>query len=438
MLSNSQRDLFIKPAQLCVGLYVHLDLNWSKHPFSFSSFKIDKPEQVAIIHTLGLEKVRYSPHKSDCLPLALAVENDSAAGADVVAPELTPVAPPASDPVAAEENGGVQDKANLMSRMAAQAQKLIDCEREFLAHLELLKTIWKNLLSDPLTVAEQARGIVGSISESAMMESDVAIHLMIEQRNGTDILNHAMNVTVLSMVLAKEMGRTPEEIKLVGLGALFHDVACADMPRRILEKGERGAPLIAADSELLMQHCKKGVDICNKLHLPYESLLIIWQHHERIDGSGYPEKLKDKQISPLANIVAVANAFDELCNPLDEEKSHTAHESLSIIYAQQRSRFDPTTLTALVHCLGVYPPGTVVLLSNGFIGMVVAVNPRRPLKPLVLIYDAANVKNQPIVIDIEAEIGLNVNKTINPAQLSPEMLSYFAPGKRASYYIKGH
>ena len=161
MLSNSQRDLFIKPAQLCVGLYVHLDLNWSKHPFSFSSFKIDKPGQIATIHTLGLDTVRYSPHKSDCAPLALEIESDGGANAAVAAAELTPLEPPAADSVAIPENGGVQDKLNLMNRMASQAQKLIDCEREFLAHLQLLKTIWKNLFSDPLTVAAQARGIVG-------------------------------------------------------------------------------------------------------------------------------------------------------------------------------------------------------------------------------------------------------------------------------------
>lgn len=434
MLSNSQRDVFIKPAQLCVGLYVHLDLNWSKHPFSFSSFKIDKVEQVATIQTLGLDSVRYSPHKSDCLPLVSAVIAEGADRPVLAVPEVAAALKLAQVP----DHQAVQDKFNLMERMASQAQKIIACEREFLAHVELLKLIWKNLFADPLAGAEQARGMIGSISESAMLESDIAIHLMIEQTNGTDIYSHAMNVTVLSMVLAKEMKCSIEEIKLIGLGALFHDVGCAQLPAGNGEE-DQGSESLTADQHqlLLLEHCKKGVDICNKLQLPYESVLIVWQHHERVDGSGYPDQLKHKQISPLANIVAVANAFDELCNPLVDERSHTAHESLSIIYAQQRSRFDSATLTALVHCLGVYPPGTIVLLSNGFIGMVVAVNPRRPLKPLILVYDTANVKNQPIVIDIEVEVGLHINKTLNPEQISPEILTYFSPSKRASYYIKG-
>jgi len=238
---------------------------------------------------------------------------------------------------------------------------------------------------------------------------------------------------VLSMLLAKEMGHSFKDIQLIGLGALFHDVGCSELPRKIKEKEE---PLTAMEKDILEQHCRKGIDICNKLALPYEALQIVLQHHERVDGSGYPDKLVDKQISPFARIVAVADAFDEICNPTNPAHVHSAHESLSIIYAQQRSKFDAKSLTALVHCLGVYPPGTIVMLSNGFLGLVVAVNTKRPLKPTVLVYDAANIKNQPIVINIESEVGLTITKTINPNQLASEIFEYFSPGKRASYYLK--
>jgi putative nucleotidyltransferase with HDIG domain len=426
MLKNSQRDSYIKPDQLCVGLYVHLDLNWTKHPFSFSSFKIEKQDQITTIQSLGLQKVRYTPQKSDCNPpdisstVSKAVEVRDEINSDAV--------------VDNEVSPAFQEKLNLIGRMAKQAEKILECEREFMANLRLLKQLWQNLFSNPASVSEAATKMVDGMAQSAMMESEIAIHLMIEHKNGADIYSHAMNVAVLSMILAKEMGHSLDEMKLIGLGALFHDAGCSDLPRRIKEKVE---PLTAMEAEIMHQHCKKGIDICNKLQLPYEALLVVWQHHERIDGSGYPEKLKDKQISPLASIVAVADAFDELCNPLNPTVSHTPHESLSIIYAQQRAQFDAATLTALVHCLGVYPPGTIVLLSNGFIGMVVGVNPKRPLKPVVLVYDAANLKNEVVVIDIELEAGLSVTKTISPNQLSPEIFEYFSPGKRVSYYFKG-
>ncbi len=429
MLNKPQNDLFVKPDQLCVGLFVHLDLNWTQHPFSFSSFKIEKPDQIATIQKLGLEKIRYSPQKSDCPPVEIKAAPKKVTEPVITQPVITQPTPPTP-----EEKQTFQGKMALVDRMALQAQKVIDCEREFLAHLRALKLLWQNLFSNPQLVGEQATKMVDGMAASAMMESDIGIHLVIDHKADADIYSHAMNVTVLSMILAKEMGHTEEEIRLVGLGALFHDVGCSEMLRKIKEKS---AALTPKETEMLHQHCKKGVDICNKMQLPYESLLIVWQHHERIDGSGYPEKLRDKQLSPLANIVAVADAFDELCNPLNMAKGHTAHESLSIIYAQQRNCFDAKALTSLVHCMGVYPPGTLVLLSNGFIGMVVAVNSKRPLKPTVLVYDAANSKNQPIVIDIEAEAGLSVSKTISANQLSPEIFEYFSPGKRTSYYFKG-
>lgn len=459
MLKSSQQDLFVKPDQLCVGLFVHLDLNWTKHPFSFSSFKIEKPDQIDTIRKLGLDKIRYSPQKSDCFPLELqTVRRDpapsvapSAGGKPVVSGTAETGDRSADDTAAAEAaaaaaqreqaelearnvDPGFLEKQQKIERMARLADKIVGCEREFMANLRILKAIWQNLFSSPLTVNEQATKLVDGMAESAMMEPEVAVHLVIDHKSNADNYTHAMNVAVLSMVLAKEMGLTLEQMKLIGLGALFHDVACTELPRKLKEKG---GTLTSVETEILHQHTKKGVDICNKLQLPYEVLQIVWQHHERVDGSGYPERLRDKQISPLANVVAVADAFDELCNPLNTAKGHTAHESLSIIYAQQRDKFDAKTLTSLVHCMGVYPPGTIVLLSNGFIGMVVAVNPKRPLKPTVLVYDAANLKNQAIVIDIEQEAGISVTKTINPNQLSPEIFEYFSPGKRVSYFFKG-
>jgi len=438
MLKNSQRDSYIKPDQLCVGLFVHLDLNWTKHPFSFSSFKIEKQDQITTIQNLGLQKIRYTPQKSDCNPpdssLTVPAVVETVADKVVEAGDEKNNDTTPDKALSSPVNPGFQEKLNLIDRMAKQAEKILECEREFLTNLRVLKQLWQNLFSSPASVSEEATKMVNGMAESAMMESEIAIHLMIEHKNGADIYSHALNVAVLSMILAKEMGRSLDEMKLIGLGALFHDVGCSELPRRIKEKAE---PLTAMEAEIMHQHCKKGIDVCNKLQLPYESLLVVWQHHERIDGSGYPEKLKDKQISPLANIVAVADAFDELCNPLNPTQSHTPHESLSIIYAQQRAHFDASTLTALVHCLGVYPPGTIVLLSNGFIGMVVGVNTKRPLKPVVLVYDAANLKNEVVVIDIEQEPGLSVTKTINPNQLSPEIFEYFSPGKRVSYYFKG-
>ncbi|TDK68198.1 HD-GYP domain-containing protein [Sapientia aquatica] len=445
---NSLNDAYIRPEQLCVGLYIHLDLGWTKHPFSFASFKIEKPEQISTIKGLGLKRIRYSPIKSDCEP---ASDVPSANDDSLTSPSDAPMAqktqtqaPGQTEPVSAAQasldaithsaSAPVnEEKRAMMERMNKQGEKILACEREFLAAARALKSMWQNMFADPLGVSEQATEMVDGMAESAMMEAEIAIHLMIDSKNGSDMYTHALNVAILSMILAKEMGFSIEEIKLIGLGAVFHDVGCTDIPRRIKEKNE---PLTPAEAEIMHRHCKNGIDICNRLQLPYEALLIVWQHHERTDGSGYPARLRDKQISPLASIVAVADAFDEICNPINKSLAHTPHEALSLIYAQQRTKFDARTLTALVHSLGVYPPGTIVLLSNGVIGMVVAVNAKRPLKPTVLIYDADIPKDEVMLIDLDQDASVTVTKTVAPHQLAPEILDYLAPGKRASYYFR--
>ena len=439
--NNSLNDAYIKPDQLCVGLYIHLDLGWTKHPFSFASFKIEKPDQISTIKGLGLKRIRYSPTKSDCEPATVAADsaNDSGTSSDQSqhseqSSESTSAAQASLDAITHAANAPVNEaKRLMMERMNIQGEKILACEREFLAAARALKAMWQNMFADPIGVSEQATEMVDGMAESAMMEAEIAIHLMIDNKNGSDIYTHALNVAILSMILAKEMGFTIEEMKLIGLGAVFHDVGCTDIPRRIKEKME---PLTPAEAEIMHRHCKNGIDICNRLQLPYEALLIVWQHHERADGSGYPARLKDKQISPLASIVAVADAFDEICNPINKSLAHTPHDALSLIYAQQRTKFDGRTLTALVHSLGVYPPGTVVLLSNGVIGMVVAVNAKRPLKPTVLVYDAEIPKDEVMLIDLEQDSSVSITKTMSPHQLAPEIMDYLAPGKRASYYFR--
>lgn len=172
------------------------------------------------------------------------------------------------------------------------------------------------------------------------------------------------------------------------------------------------------------------------MELPLASILVIAQHHERIDGSGYPAQLALEKLSLHSRIVAVAEAYDEMCNPVNPERALTPHETLSVIFAQQRAQFDAAATATLVRCLGVYPPGTIVQLSNGVIGTVVSVNTSRPLKPVVLVYDPAMPREEAILADLSAEKDVVISKTIKPRQLSAAAFEFLAPGRRTSYYFR--
>ena len=105
------------------------------------------------------------------------------------------------------------------------------------------------------------------------------------------------------------------------------------------------------------------------------------------------------------------------------------------MYAKRRDKFDAKVLQLMVRCLGVYPPGTLVQLSNESLAVVTAVNPKKPLRPCILVYDPQVPKDEAIVLDLEKEAEINITKSIRPALLSPKAAAYLNPRKRVTYFF---
>jgi hypothetical protein len=162
---------------------------------------------------------------------------------------------------------------------------------------------------------------------------------------------------------------------------------------------------------------------------------ILRQHHEHMDGSGYPAHLKGAQIAPLARLMAIVNEYDNLCNQHNPADSLSPHEALSQLFTQQRGQFEIAPLNLFIRCMGIYPPGTVVRLSDGTLGMVVSVNSGQPLRPWVLIYDPEVPKDEATILDLQHEASLNVVASLKPSQLSREVHAYLSPRKRMTYYF---
>lgn len=411
----TKKEQTVSPSQLCIGLYVHVDRPWTEHPFTFSSFKIKSLDQVVALQALGLSAIRISPERSDCRPLP----------ADA-APPNQPTASPPVDEVA------LKIKRERLERMAARQAKVSACERALMSNSRALKGINQNLFAKPKLAYEEAGALIGGIAESMLVDADVAIQLMADKVGGEETYQHALNVAILSMILGREMKAPPAAIQLIGLGALLHDIGKAELPERVTRKS---TPLTAAEHSVFQLHCEKGVAMAQAMGVASEVRAIIEQHHECVDGSGYPRKLGGMQMTLLTRIVAMVNAYDNLCNPVDPQRALTPHEALSTLYGQRRAQFDSAVLTTFVRCVGIYPPGTVVALSNGSLGMVVSVNSSRPLKPTVLVYDPLVPKDAAIVVDLEQEAEVSVASTLRPAQLPAAVFDYLSPRKRTTYYF---
>jgi putative nucleotidyltransferase with HDIG domain len=406
--------------QVQIGLYIHLDLKWFQHPFAFSHFKVKTEDQLRILRGLGLATVRVDPALSD-----VPVPAPGAAAA-------APAAPAPLSPEARAESPVMAAKREMMQRIREQRENAARIEQAFVDTARAIRDIDRNLFSQPAETVRVAGKLIGQITESILSAPELAINLMGDKLGGEEIYVHSLNVTMLSMMIARDIKLPHEVANVLGMGALLHDVGTRNIPDKVLNKLDA---YNHAEQALVETHCEGGYEIGRKLGLAPPALAIIRDHHEMFDGSGYPRHLQGEAIGVLARIVAIANHYDELCNPRNPADSLTPHEALSLMFAKMRSRFDPKLLQVFIRCLGVYPPGTIVQLANGVVGMCVNVNTAKPTRPQVMIYEASVPREEAIVVNLEQQPDLNIVKSIRPSQVPKDIYNYLSPRKRVSYYF---
>jgi putative nucleotidyltransferase with HDIG domain len=420
-MHSLEKTRMISVDQLCVGLYVYLDMSWMDHSFRRNSFKIKDAEEIAEIRRLGLKTIRVNPRLCDGPPLAPVAAAAAAAAAEAEA----------AKPQDTDKKDLLVKKKALINRLSDTQLALAQCERQFVKSIGTVKNLSKNIFARPQEAYADAGVLVDQMLETLLTDATIATHLMSDRIGGEDMYLHSLNVTVLAMMLGKKMELTPDELRMLGTGCLFHDIGKLDIAEGITGKLDT---LNKHEKSALQMHCELGIKQAFKCGMPKDAMEIILQHHEAFDGSGYPQKLAGEAISKLARIVYVVNTYDNLCNPVNANNAVTPFEALSVMFKQLRKSFDPAAFNMFIRCMGVYPPGTLVKLSDGTVGMVVEVNSSSPLRPGVLIHDPGVPKSEAIVLDLEKETDVNIASSITASQLSEEAYDYLSPKKRQVYF----
>lgn len=202
------------------------------------------------------------------------------------------------------------------------------------------------------------------------------------------LYQHSFQVTLYSIAIAKELGYSYEDLRVIGIGAMLHDIGKMLVPTNILSKPSR---LTDEEFELMKQHTNYGFDILRNLHTI--TLLVAhcaFQHHERLDGSGYPRGLVDYEIHPYAKVIAVADVFDAVTSDRIYRKKMLPSQGIEIIEAGCGTLFDSRVVEAFKRSIIHYPNGTVVLLSDGRRGIVATQNIKHPNLPLIRIFEENN------------------------------------------------
>ncbi len=417
-MQDRTTDPLIDVSQLTVGMFIHLDLGWMSHPFPLSSFKIASSDQLLILRRLGLTQVRWSPARSDLsLPPAPAAEApaDTSAAAE-------PGPGPSPEEIAREAH---------RKALLAQREALRLCEAQYGEAAAGFRVVMDAVPTDPHRARAEAEALTAALLDKMLVEGDLNMRLLNEAA-GDRSTAHALNVCIIALLLGRAFGLSRDEMMDLGVGSLLHDIGKLEVAARLRHRDES---FTAAETQAYQQHVAKGVAIGQNMGLAPAPLLIIAQHHEHADGSGFPQRINMDRMSTGARIVALVNRFDGLCNPLISSKAMTPHEALSLMFAQGRNRFDATMLNAFIRMMGVYPPGSTVQLTDDRYALVVSVNSARPLKPRVMVHDPKIHQDEALVLNLEDMPDLGIRRSLKPQQLPRAALEYLSPRARIAYFF---
>jgi HD-GYP domain-containing protein (c-di-GMP phosphodiesterase class II) len=405
----------INVSELQIGMFVELELGWISHPFPTGSFKISSDKQIETIRGLGLTQVRYVPIKSDSLDSGM--HSQPAVGEEAAAQTL------------AKEREFRKRRAALI---VAQQRSLQACEQKFGVAQQQYQQVLEHVLEQPLAVRDQCVALISGVIKDMECDGESAIRLLSEGV-GERAVMHSVNVTVMSLLLGKAMGMVAQDLLDVGVAAFLHDMGKLQLlPRVRLFEGSFSSD----EFKQYQEHVNKGVSMANRMQLTEGALMAIAQHHEMMDGSGFPMRLSGSELTLPARILALTNSYDTLCNPPQQVKALTPHEALALLFSQHKARYDKVALSTFIRMMGVYPPGSVVQLIDGRFALVVSVNSVRPLKPRVIVHEPAVPKHEALILDLEHQPGIGIRRSLKPAELPADAFDYLAPRQRIAYFFE--
>lgn len=417
----------VELAQLRVGMFVVLDMGWLAHPFPTGSFKLTQQSQIDTLRSIGLKAVHVDPARSD-LPLP-----GSAGGDDNPLVAAQRAAKAAAAQLAAEQAARqALNRAERAQLLSAQQQQLAACEKRFSESARAYRVLVEQVASKPAECAQHCldlvRGFVGDFASG----EEASIRLLSESAGDKSGM-HPVNVTVLCLLLGRSLALTDAQLQDLGVAAFIHDLGKQQLPDRVRHLTEG---FTSAELRLYQEHVGYGVQNAQSMGFAPSVQVAIAQHHEAHDASGFPKRIGGEQLGVLGRILALVNRYDNLVNPAKIASALTPHEALALTFNLHKSKCEPTVLSAFIRMMGVYPPGSVVQLSDERYALVMSVNSSRPLKPSVLVHDTRVPRHEALIVDLQKTPELSVRRSVRPAQLPEAASQYLAPRQRLNYFFE--
>ena len=378
---------------LAIGMFVaELDRPWLDTPFLLQGFLIDSAEQIAELqhycrhvhidplrstetaNRLALGRLPSEQNRSNPLPLSWQNDADN-----IQAP-----------------NWNLMEYLDQVSMEAELPQA-----REVFAEGELvIADLFENVRVSGLTDLTRANEVVDSMVQSVVRNPDALTLLARIRRKSHYVYAHALNVSIHTLAFGRHMGFPKADLQRLGLGGLLLDVGTLRVPNELLS---RRGKLQTAEYRAVQRHVNYGIDLLQHTwSLSGLELDMVRGHHEREDGSGYPARLVGPQIPVPAKMAAIVDCFDALTSERPYARTHTPYEALQMLYDWGKQTLHGPLVEEFIQCLGIYPVGGLVELNSGEVGLVIAHNRVRRLKPrmLLLLDQQKKPYRNPITLDL--------------------------------------
>ncbi len=247
---------------------------------------------------------------------------------------------------------------------------------------------------------------------------------------GPPLITNLVNVGILATKVGVGLGYHGKELERLALAGLLHDVGLFAVPQSLIAKPGR---LTSDERALIEQHPELGYQAIHKAGLKYDWLAqVVRQAHERWNGQGYPNKLKERQINEFAQIIGLVDVFDALVSPRGYRRRFFPHEAVRELLVAERTAFPREIVKTLIQELSAYPLGTSVRLTTGEVGSVIRVNTRFPLRPVVWVESDTGYGQDGRQMDLSCTPLVSVIETLEPPDVARAAFPVDEAGEKAS------
>ncbi|HBW38166.1 HD-GYP domain-containing protein [Desulfosporosinus sp. BICA1-9] len=290
-------------------------------------------------------------------------------------------------------------------------------EKTRLEAIKVTKKAMENIRLNPTLNLASINEAVNDIINELLNNRDMMVNLVDIRAMNDYTFGHSVNVAILSLITAITMGFDKDKLRIIGAGALFHDVGKIAVPENILIKA---TPLTDDEEELFKQHTTIGFNILRKIEsFSLQVAHVALQHHERYDGQGYPRQLRGDEINEFARIVTVSDLYDRLSSGRAGRARLSSLQTVELIIANSGKFFDPEVVEHFIHTIALFPVGTLVMLNTQEKAVVVETIKKYPTRPRVrLLMNSQGTRiNPPYEMELASNLDFYIIRILEEGEL---------------------